>query len=194
MENLMELEINPELEVETNEVPKYSYFCQKCGFLHHPWSMYYALCKNANKTSAVPEDDVSLKLDEEKQEEEDEESNDDDVSSESSPSSAEKQQVKRKNSLQRLEEAKRFKKMEKRGLPTVDSDDDLGDMTDSFSSGCSTYDSDDSDDWTGVSQHALRQDVEHQTTVSFLGASGISNEIAILQPGSSSDAGLEGQA
>jgi hypothetical protein len=29
MENLMELEINPELEVETNEVPKNSYFCQK---------------------------------------------------------------------------------------------------------------------------------------------------------------------
>ncbi len=34
------------------------------------------------------------------------------VSSESSSSSAEKQQVKRKKSLQRLEEAKRFKKME----------------------------------------------------------------------------------
>jgi hypothetical protein len=69
------------------------------------------------------------------------------VSSESSSSSAEKQQVKRKNSLQRLEGAKRFKKMEKRGLPTVDSDDDLGDMTDSFSSGCSTYDSDDWSDF-----------------------------------------------
>jgi hypothetical protein len=41
---------------------------------------------------------------------------------------------KRKKSLQRLKDAKRFKKMEKRNLPTVYSDDDIGDLTDSFSS------------------------------------------------------------
>ncbi|EFX66569.1 hypothetical protein DAPPUDRAFT_229381 [Daphnia pulex] len=46
----------------------------------------------------------------------------------------------------------------------------------------------------GVSQHALRQDVEQQTNLPFPGASGISNEIAVVQPGSSSDAGLEGRA
>jgi hypothetical protein len=44
------------------------------------------------------------------------------------------------------------------------------------------------------SQHALRQDVEQQTTLPFPGASEISNEIAVVQPGSSSDAGLEGRA
>jgi hypothetical protein len=53
---------------------------------------------------------------------------------------------KRKKSLQRLKDAKRCKKLEKRNLPTVYSDDDLGDLTDSFSSQCSSHDSDDLSD------------------------------------------------
>ncbi|EFX71714.1 hypothetical protein DAPPUDRAFT_111404 [Daphnia pulex] len=54
---------------------------------------------------------------------------------------------KRKKSLQRLKDAKRFKKLEKRNLPTVYSYDDIGDLTDSFSSQCSSHDSDDWSDW-----------------------------------------------
>jgi hypothetical protein len=66
-----------------------------------------------------------------------------------SRSSTDEVRGKRKKSLQKSKDAKRVKKLEKRNLQTVDSDDDLGDLTDSFSSRCSSHDSDDWKEMTG---------------------------------------------
>ncbi|EFX71768.1 hypothetical protein DAPPUDRAFT_326886 [Daphnia pulex] len=121
-----------------------------CGYQHHSWSEYYDLHKTSNNgqdNAAVPEDD-EVKGQGEAQKEGGEQKLIDDEASSQSSSSTDEVSGKRKKSLQTLKDAKRLKKLEKRNLQTVDSDDDLGDLTDSFSSRCSSHDSDAwEDDW-----------------------------------------------
>ncbi|EFX72031.1 hypothetical protein DAPPUDRAFT_254943 [Daphnia pulex] len=129
---------------ESESKDKTNCYILLCGYQHHSWSEYYDLHKtynNGQDNAAVPEDDEVKGQVEANKEGGEQELIDDEASSQSS-SSTDKVSRKRKKSLQKLKDAKRLKKLEKRNLQTVDSDDDLGDLTDSFSSRCSSHDSD----------------------------------------------------